>query len=322
MISRLLRSRSKTRMLPKTLTYSHRSTDAFLFQQESTHPLHPQLGGSFKLRGVLNKLLLLSEDQRKLGVVAVSGGNHAIATALAAKQFGIPAVVLMPQSSAAFNVEAARSAGADVELLPDAAAAFKRADHYIAQGRVHLHGYDDPEIIAGNGTVGLEFAKEVSSRLSHVFVSIGGGGFCCGVATGLHLVRKDIVVHGIETVGAETLTQALAANAPVTIQPTSIARTLCAPFATQRTLQGVRQLISEITVVPDSEAVAGMRLFLEHEKILVEPAAGCTIAGAARLAPLLPKDAVLGLVICGSNVAVVDAITLFERFKKPETRAA
>lgn len=267
------------------------------------------------MRGVLNKLLLLTEAQRKEGVVAVSGGNHAIATAMAAKQFGIPAIVLMPQSSAAFNVEAAKSAGAEVELLPDAAAAFKRADHYIALGKVHLHGYDDPDIIAGNGTVGMEFATQANSRLTHVFVSIGGGGFCCGVTRGLHLVRKDIIVHGVETVGAETLTKALEANSPVNIHPSSIARTLCAPFATQRTLQGVKELIADVTVVPDSEAVAGMKFLLENEKILTEPAAGCTVAAAARLAPTLPKDAVIGLVLCGSNVAHSDAIALFERFK-------
>ena len=256
---------------------------------------------------------MLTEEERKRGVVAVSGGNHAIATALAAKKFGISAVVLMPQSTPAFNVEFARKAGAEIELLPDAATAFKRADYYIAQGRVHLHGYDDPDIIAGNGTVGLEFARQ-SPLISHVFVSVGGGGFCCGVATGLHVANPTVVVHGVETVGAETVTKALAANAPVPIHPHSIARTLCAPFATERTLLGVKELISEITVVPDAEAVRGMKLLLEQEKILVEPAAGCTLAAAAQLAPSLPADVQVGLVLCGSNVALADAVEWFSRF--------
>lgn len=256
---------------------------------------------------------MLTEAERRRGVVAVSGGNHAIATALAAKQFNIPAMVLMPQSTPAFNVEAARRAGAEIELLPDAATAFQRADYYITQGRIHLHGYDDPEIIAGNGTVGAEFAAQ-APRIDHVFVSVGGGGFCCGVATGLHTVKQGVTVHGVETIGAETLTKALAANAPVAIHPSSIARTLCAPFATDRTLAGVRSLIAEITLVPDADAVRGLRTLLDHEKVLVEPAAGCTVAAAVRLAPTLPLDAVVGLVLCGSNVAVTDATEWFTRF--------
>ena len=252
-------------------------------------------------------------EDRSRGVVAVSGGNHAIAVARGAAEFGIHAKVLMPKSAARYNVEMTRSFGAEIELCNSAAEAFAKAEAYAAAGRVNLHAYDDPAIIAGNGTVGLEFIEEVPG-LTHIFVSIGGGGFIGGIGAAVKGRSPQAKLIGVETVGAETMTQALAAGKPVTIQPTSIARTLAAPFVTDRTLAAARELLAGIEIVSDGDAVAELRYLLQEEKILCEPAASCTVSAAARMAKDLPSDARIGLVICGSNIAIDDMDALFGQF--------
>ncbi|MCP8938841.1 pyridoxal-phosphate dependent enzyme [Alsobacter sp. SYSU M60028] len=272
-----------------------------------------QLAGSFKVRGVANKLLGLTPEERARGVVAVSGGNHAIAVARGAAEFGVDALVLMPTATARFNVELTRGYGARVEFCETAAEAFAKAETYAAAGRISLHAYDDPVIIAGNGTTGLEFAEDAPD-LSHVFVAIGGGGFAAGVAAAIKGRNPAVQIHGVETEGAETMTAALAAGRPVTIKPTSIARTLGAPFVTERTLAAARALFAGVHLVPDAEAVREMRYLLQEEKVLCEPAAASTVAAAARLLPDLPADARIGLVLCGSNIALDDVEALSRQF--------
>ncbi len=269
--------------------------------------------GSFKVRGVANKLLQLSPEDRSRGVVAVSGGNHAIAVARGAAEFGIHAKVLMPKSAARYNVEMTRSFGAEIELCDSAAEAFAKAEAYAAAGRVNLHAYDDPAIIAGNGTVGLEFIEEVPG-LTHIFVLIGGGGFIGGIGAAVKGRSPQAKLIGVETVGAETMTQALAAGRPVTIQPTSIARTLAAPFVTDRTLAAARELLAGIETVSDGDAVAELRYRCRKKKFFAKPAASCTVSAAARMAKDLPSDARIGLVICGSNIAIDDMDALFGQF--------
>ncbi len=198
-----------------------------------------QLAGSFKVRGVFNKVLTLSDEERRRGLVTVSGGNHAIAVARVAGALDLDALVLMPKVTPRFNVDLATKYGARIELCDDAAEAFAKAEDYQRQGRLFVHPYDDPAIIAGHGTLGLEFLDDVPD-LTHVFVSIGGGGFMSGVAAALKAKRPSVTIYGVETTGAPTMTEALKAGEPVTIRPTSIARTLGAPFATHRTVAGAK----------------------------------------------------------------------------------
>ncbi len=272
-----------------------------------------QLGGSFKARGVAAKLLAMDAAQRAQGVVAVSGGNHAIAVARGAAAFGVDALVLMPRVTARFNIEETQRHGATVELVETAAEAFARAEDLARLGRTNLHAYDDPLIIAGNGTVGLEFIEDVPD-LTHVFVSIGGGGFSTGVAAAIKDKRPTAQVIGVETEGAETMTAALAAGAPVTIRPSSIARTLGAPFVTDRTLAGARELLERVVVVPDKDAVSDLLWLLQAEKVLCEPAASCTVSALAREIDVLPRDARVGIVLCGSNIALADVEALRTQF--------
>ena len=272
-----------------------------------------QLAGSFKVRGVLNKLAVLGEAARRRGVVTVSGGNHAIAVAQAAASNGIDALVLMPKVTPAYNLAQTRAAGAAIELCESSAEAFEKAKAHQAAGRIFIHPYDDPLGIAGHGTLGIELVEAVPD-LTHVFVSIGGGGFIAGVGAALHALRPSAQLIGVETEGAETMTEALKAGAPVTIQPRSLARTLGAPFATERTLAAARAFVREISVVSDEAAVRELDWLLVNERLLAEPAATATIAAAQRRAEgFRPEDRIV-LVICGSNVAFDDIATWRRQF--------
>lgn len=265
-----------------------------------------QLGGSFKVRGCTNKLMGLSEAELKRGVVTVSGGNHAIALSLVARSMGARALVLMAKATPTLNIELTRQAGGEVELCEDSIAAFARAEDYAAQGMVHVHSYDDPAIIAGHGTLGLEIASDAGGRIDHIFISIGGGGFAAGVGAALKGLDPAIRLHGVETEGATTMTQALEAGKPVPIRPTSIARTLGAPFATERTMAAARQFLEEIVQVPDAEAVRELLWVLQNGRVLLEPAASCVVAAALRRKESFRPGERICLVLCGSNVALED----------------
>lgn len=278
-----------------------------------------QNAGSFKVRGCFNKLLTLTPEQRARGVVTVSGGNHAIAVSQVATALGLRALVLMPKATPPLNIRLTEEAGGEVELCDDAIVAFARAAEHEAAGRINVHSYDDPLIIAGHGTLGLELAAQTSAGktsagLTHVFLSIGGGGFSAGVGAALKALDPAIRIHGVETEGAETMTLALAAGKPVNIRASSIARTLGAPFATERTMAAARAFLEEIIIVPDRDAVAGILEILAAERVLVEPAAACVFAAAlARRDTFKPGDRV-ALVLCGSNVALEDVLGWKERF--------
>lgn len=264
-----------------------------------------QLAGSFKVRGVFNKVLTLSDEERRRGLVTVSGGNHAIAVARVAGTLGLDALVLMPKVTPRFNVDLATKYGARIELCDDAAEAFAKAEDYQRQGRLFVHPYDDPAIIAGHGTLGLEFLEDIPD-LTHVFVSIGGGGMMSGVAAALKAKRPSLTVYGVETVGAPTMTEALKAGEPVTIRPTSIARTLGAPFATRRTVAGAKLFLKEIILVEDEPVIADVSWLLQKEKLLCEPAAACVLTAAETVSPSLHENSVIGLVLCGSNLSLDD----------------
>jgi threonine dehydratase len=273
-----------------------------------------QLAGSFKVRGCFNKLMGMSEAELARGVVTVSGGNHAIAVSLVAKAMGARALVLMPKDVAALNVALTKDAGGEVEFCEDAIEAFARAETYAADGMTNIHSFDDPAIIAGHGTLGLELANDASGRLDHVFISIGGGGFSAGVGAALKGLDPSVRIHGVETEGATTMTQALAAGKPVPLRATSIARTLNAPFATERTMAAARDFLEEIVVVPDAEAVREIVWVLQNGRVLLEPAAACVVAAAAARKDMFKPGERVGLVLCGSNVALEDVAAWRERF--------
>jgi threonine dehydratase len=242
-----------------------------------------QWTGAFKVRGAFNKILSLSEEERDRGVVAVSGGNHAQAVAYAANELGIESVVLMPESTPKNYVEATRGYGATVDLRPTIAEAFAEIKRYEAEGMVFVHPFDDPLVMAGQGTVGLEIMDDLPDA-TDVIVSIGGGGLASGVATAIKGVNPSVRLWGVETVGADAMSQALAAGQPVTLTAiTSIAKTLGAPSVSAETLVLAQKYLESVTVVTDAEAVASLQFILERLKVITEPAASCTLAAAEQL---------------------------------------
>jgi threonine dehydratase len=264
-----------------------------------------QRTGSFKARGAFHKLLTLRPDQRAVGVAAVSGGNHALAVADAAAALGVAATVVMPESAPPQAIEASRAGGATVRVTPDMPTAFALLHELVAGGMTPLHPFDDPVVIAAQGTVGLEFADD-APELTDVLVSIGGGGLISGVATAFRALRPGVRVWGVETAGADAMSRALAAGAPVRISPTSIVSTLSAPYVSPLTFTHVTKLVEDVLVVPDTDALRGCRTLAEQAKLWAEPAAGCLVPAATRVLERVGPDARLGLLICGGNVTADD----------------
>lgn len=265
-----------------------------------------QKTGAFKVRGAFNKILNLSDGERARGVVAVSGGNHAQAVAFAASVLGMKAVILMPQSTPRVYVDATGDYGAVVDLRPTIAEAFAAVEDYRAQGMNFIHPFDDPLVMAGQGTVGLEIMEDLPD-VTDVILSIGGGGLASGVGAAIKGVNPDVKVWGVETEGADAMSQAIAAGHPVELSAiTSIAKTLGAPSVSDATLSSVRKHFESVTVVTDQEAVDAMVLILERLKVITEPAASCTLAAAVRLKDNFTPDSNIVLVFCGGNTGVRD----------------
>ncbi|MGQ0575710.1 MAG: threonine ammonia-lyase [Pseudonocardia sp.] len=272
-----------------------------------------QRSGSFKPRGAANKLLTLTAAERAAGVVAVSGGNHGVALADVAASMGVAATVVMPESAPARSIAAVRATGAALRLTPDMAGAFGLMNRLVHEGRTLVHPFDDPVVVAGQGTVGLEFAADAPD-LTDVLVSIGGGGLISGVATALRAANPDVRVWGVETAGAEAMSRALAAGGPVEVELGSIASTLSAPHVSQLTYDHVAALVEDVLVVPDADAVRGMVVLAEEAKVWTEPAAGCLVPAAGRVLERVGPGARLGLVVCGGNVTAGEVRAWLDRF--------
>ncbi|MEU3948901.1 threonine/serine dehydratase [Streptomyces sp. NPDC029526] len=272
-----------------------------------------QRTGSFKARGAASKLLALGEAERAAGVVAVSGGNHGIALAVMASALDVKATVVMPRSAPARAVEVAESAGATVRLTEDMDGAFALTARLQEEGLTLVHPFDDPEVIAGQGTVGLELAED-ADEVTDVLVSIGGGGLISGVAAALRARRPGVRVWGVETGGAEAMSEALAAGGPVPVALSSVVSTLSAPSVSTLTYEHVAELVTEVLVVPDREAVRGSLDLAEHAKVWTEPAAGCLLPAARQVRERVGDGARLGLVVCGGNATTADMAVWADRF--------
>ena len=263
--------------------------------------------GCFKVRGVTNKILSLSEEERARGLVTVSGGNHGLVVASIAEAMGLRAVICMPDKVPERSKDIVRVAGADLRLAADVATAFATAEAERENGLTYIHSYDDPLILAGHGTTGLEFVEDIP-ELTDIIVSIGGGGLISGVAAAAKALNPGIRIWGVETEGANCMSQALDAGEPVTISVSSIVSTLAAPFATERTLAHVSAMVEEVITVSDAQAVAGVVAMAEAARIWVEPAGGCLIPAAKQVIERVGPDATIGLVLCGGNATFADVV--------------
>jgi len=259
-----------------------------------------QKTGSFKPRGAFNQILQLDSETRKRGVVAVSGGNFAQGVAYAASQLGIEAVICMPEYTPSNYIKATKSYGARVELTPDFPSTFTRADTFTAKGYAFLHAWDNPNQMAGNGTLGLEILESLPD-VTDIVISIGGGGLIAGIMVAVKSLKPDVRIWGVETEGAETMGKALEAGKVVDVTPNSLAKTLSAPYVAADALILAQQYLEGYIVVTDQEAVQDQRFLLERAKVLTELAASCTLAAARKIhARFQPEDQVV-LLLCGGN---------------------
>lgn len=261
-----------------------------------------QKTGSFKVRGVFHKVLGLPPEGRAQGIVTVSGGNHAQAVAYVARALDLKAKILMPEGAPQIQVDAVKGYGGEITFASTAAEAFAKVTELEGQGWTYIHPFDDPLVMSGQGTLGLEILED-APQVTDVVLSVGGGGLLAGVATAVKSLKPAVRVWGVETEGADCMARSLAEGKVVTLDGiTSVARSLGAPAPSERTLMAAQKLSEGITVVPDSEAMEALGFLLERLKILAEPAASCTVAAATRLKQNFSAERHVVLVLSGGNV--------------------
>ena len=270
-----------------------------------------QKTGSFKPRGVLNKIKGLTSEERERGLIAVSAGNHAQAVAYGALIEQISAHVVMPANAVKSKADGARGYGANVILHGEMSDLFPKAEELIAEhGYTFIHPFDDPKIMAGQGTAGLEILEDVPD-VEAVIVPIGGGGLISGVAAAIKLQKPNVKIIGVEPTGAASMKPSLEAGHPITLDKIdSIADGLSAPFAGKNTYEVVKEFVDEIVLVEDSEIAYAIKMLLERMKILTEPAGAAGFASLLSNKLKLPSDSNVVVLLCGGNLdlAKIDSI--------------
>lgn len=260
-----------------------------------------QFTSSFKDRGALNKLLTLSERERAAGVVAMSAGNHAKAVACHAQRLGVPATIVMPETTPNVKVEDTERFGAKVILKGRSLDESEVHARELAgrKGLVFVHPYDDDQIVAGQGTVALEMLAG-NPELDAIVVPVGGGGLIAGVATAAKAIRPDIRIVGVEAAGHASASRILYGREE---EPggATIAEGIAVKRPAERNLEVIRRLADGIVVVGEEAIEKAIDLLLSIEKTVVEG------SGAAGLAALMEdhdkfKDQSVGIVLCGANI--------------------
>jgi threonine dehydratase len=264
-----------------------------------------QRTGSFKPRGALTVMMDLLPEALARGVVAVSAGNHAMATAYAARALGTTAKVVMPRTASPFRIEKSRLLGAEVHLVDDVHQAFDRARQIMeAEQRTFVHPFEGPLTALGTATLGLELMEQVEG-LDAVIVPIGGGGLCAGVAAAVKQMRPRCLVFGVEPQGADSMHRSFAAGSPQPIEAVrTIADSLGAPHAAPYSFGLCRRYVDELVLVSDDQLRAAMALLFSSAKLAVEPAGAASTA--ALLGPLCERlrGRAVGLIVCGANIDV------------------
>ncbi|MEX2528876.1 MAG: threonine ammonia-lyase [Gemmatimonadota bacterium] len=271
--------------------------------------------GAFKERGALNRLLLLSSQERERGVVTASAGNHAQAVAFHARRLGIPATIVMPETTPLIKVSNTRSHGARVILHGSHFSLAIEESHRLAasEGLTMVHAYDDEGIVAGQGTVGLELLEQVP-ELTTVVVPIGGGGLIGGIAMAIKEQRPDVRILGVESEAAPSALRSLEAGKIVAMETAdTIADGIAVKKVGEVTFPLIQKYVDEVALVSDEEVAQAILLLLERERTVVEG------AGAAGLAALLAgrftlsPDEVVVAILCGGNIDVNLLARIIER---------
>lgn len=262
-----------------------------------------QKTGSFKPRGALNKMHSLSAEERARGVISISAGNHAAAVAFGARMAGVPATVVMPEAAVQSKVDATRSYGANVilhgtgkDLLP------KMQEIQREQNLTYIPPFDDPIVIAGAGTLGMELIDDVPEP-DLVLVGVGGGGLISGTSAAVKQRHPATKVIGVEPVGASKMLPSLHEGKPLSLDKHStIADGLAAPFVGQHTLAHVQKFVDDVVLVTDEEIIAAMWLIMARCKLMVEPSGAAGFAALLHGKVTVPSGSTVVCVLSGGNV--------------------
>ncbi|GLZ46809.1 threonine ammonia-lyase [Actinomycetospora sp. NBRC 106375] len=268
-----------------------------------------QRTGSFKIRGAYRRIERLAPDERAAGVVAASAGNHAQGVALAAQLLGTRATVFMPAGAPLPKIEATREYGAQVELVDSLDETFTAADAYAREtGAVLIHPFDHPDVVAGQGTVGLEILEQVPD-VATVVVCTGGGGLLSGIAAAC--VPAGVRVVGAQAAGLAAWPPSLAAGEPLGVSGATIADGIAVSRPGAVTFAHVSALVDEVVTVSEEALARGVLRCLEREKLLVEPAGAAAVAAVAENPGRWPAPVVA--VLSGGNVDPVMLVDLVRR---------
>lgn len=239
-----------------------------------------QQTGSFKVRGAYVKIASLSPEERQRGVIASSAGNHAQGVALAAQRFGVPATIVMPEGAPLAKVSATRALGAKVVLCGAVYDdAFRKAVELQQQsGAVFIHPFDDPLVIAGQGTIGLEILDDLPD-VDAIVVPVGGGGLIAGIAVAVKAIRPEVRIIGVEAAGAASMGASIKEGKPITLMRAStIADGIAVKTPGELTFQITQALVDELVAVDDDEIAQTILYLMERSKIVTEGAGAAAVA--------------------------------------------
>jgi len=300
--------------LEPAINLSKRLDNRILMKREDLQPVF-----SFKLRGAYNRIAALEPPELERGVICSSAGNHAQGVALAAKRHGVRAVIVMPVTTARIKTDAVRALGGEVVLHGDAYDdAYARAIELSERdGLVFIHPFDDPYVIAGQGTIGVEILEQADSDIDAISVPIGGGGLIAGIATYVKQQRPDIRIIGVEPEDSAAMRQSLEAGKPVTLDHVGIfADGVAVRRVGDETFRLCQEFVDEIITVDTDQICAGIRDIFEDTRAIVEPAGGLSIAAVKKyVAERGVSGQTLVTINCGANVN-------FDRLRHIAERAA
>ncbi|MGB5256897.1 MAG: threonine ammonia-lyase, biosynthetic [Woeseiaceae bacterium] len=300
--------------LEPAVNLSKRLQNQILLKREDLQPVF-----SFKLRGAYNRIATLDSAALQNGVICSSAGNHAQGVALAASKLGVRAVIVMPVTTPRIKTDAVRELGGEVVLHGDAYDdAYERAcELAVEQGLTFIHPFDDPYVIAGQGTIGVEILEQAGDSIDAIFVPIGGGGLIAGIATWVKQMRPDIRIIGVEPEDSAAMKLSLDEGAPITLDRVGIfADGVAVRRVGDETFRLCQQYVDEIITVGTDQICAAIRDIFEDTRSIVEPAGGLTVAAAKKY---VSERGVTGQTLvtinCGANVN-------FDRLRHIAERAA
>jgi threonine dehydratase len=281
---------------------------------------------SFKLRGAYNKMANLAPAERARGVIAASAGNHAQGVALAAQRLGCRATIVMPVTTPQIKIAAVKARGADVVLHGDSYSdAYEHALHLQKKSRAtFVHPYDDPDVIAGQGTIGMEILRQAVEPIDAIFVAIGGGGLIAGIASYVKRVRPQVKVIGVQPEDSDAMARSVAAGRRITLPHVGLfADGVAVRRVGKETFRIVRQSVDDIVRVDTDAICAALKDVFEDTRAVLEPAGALAIAGAkAWVAQHRVHDRALVAVACGANMNFDRLRFVAERAEVGEQREA